>query len=280
MTIYIKQINEELQNGKGWFVLKKKTNEINEKNLLALMSEFGTPLNIDNLGSKILKVEDQGVSIDQVKSEIVRGTNQKRSFRPYMTNAELEFHTDLCDLLFLMCVNPADEGGLSKVVTSLHVYNYMKQFHRKEFDLLQKTRFRIHHQTPLKPDGNNHIIEIPIFSFKDGYFASHYLKTYITITNEKFNLGLSKEELNALYLIEEVSEKLCTTFKLDKGDVLILNNHTSYHARTEFKDGKIKRSLLRGWVSSNHSQPLNNRYRELFGDKLEAGKVRGGYEIS
>ena len=205
------------------------------------MREFGRVNNLDNEGRKVLRIEDSGVTVDQVKETgIVRDNHNVKPVRPYMTNGELEFHTDLSDLAFLMCVNPADEGGVSKLVNSKEVYEYIKINHPNELSTLESTKYQVHHQTPLIPDGKNHLISIPIFSFKDGFFSSFFLRTYILVTNEKLGLGLSKHEIDALNLVEDVANKLSTTILLEKGDILICNNHTTYHSRTKFQDKKTR----------------------------------------
>ena len=278
MKIDVNLITDTLENGKGWYLLDNQKCEITESNYQSYMEKFGKLTNSDNSGTKILRVEDRGVSREQIEQHgIVRVEKNKEQYKPFMSNTELEFHTDLCDVTFLMCINAAEVGGISKVVSSKEVYNYLKKYHKSDLDIIENTKYQVHHQTPLKPDGKNYLIEIPIFTFQDGYFASYLLRTYILVTNEKLKLGLTQDQINALNLVEEISKKLSTEIALKPGNILILNNHTSYHARTEFKDIENKRLLLRGWLSGNSSRPLNNKYKGLYGDSLGASEFRGGY---
>lgn len=268
-------IKNELENGNGWVII----NDINlndpELSFIKLMNKFGTIVNQNNLGEPLSFIQDKGVNANDVLTKgVVNGDNKGQTTnRPYLTNAELEFHTDLSDLVFLLCVNPAKNGGENKVVNSQDVYNHMKINHKEELDALQDT-FKIMHQTPLKPDGNNHLINIPIFRKKNGYFSSFLLRAFIVITYEKLGLELTEKRKRALDCVHNVSELLSTTLKLEKGQVLILNNHITYHSRNSFDDKE--RLLLRGWVSSPESRPLHDDFKELYGN-LGAGEIRGGF---
>lgn len=271
----IDHIKNELEFGKGWVVLNDIDLSCPEDSFIALMKEFGTIMNQNNNGDPISYIQDKGVSKEDVLNKgVVSGDNQgQTNNRPYLTNAELEFHTDLSDLALLLCVQPAREGGENHVVNSKEVYQYMAQYHPEDLAALSET-FKIMHQTPLKPDGQNHLIDIPIFTEKDGFFSSFLLRAFIFITYEKLGLELSEEKRNALNRINQVAEKLCTTLTLQKGDVLILNNHTTYHARNRFNDRD--RLLLRGWVCADNNRPLHEDFKSLYG-QLDAGSLRGGF---
>jgi len=271
----IEQAKKELESGKGWVVLNNIDLTKPEDSFIKLMNKFGTVLNQNNNGDPISYIQDKGVSTEDVLNKgVVSGDNKgQTNNRPYLTNAELEFHTDLSDLALLLCVQPAKEGGENHVVNSQDVYNYMQEHYPNDLAALSDT-FKIMHQTPSKPDGQNHLIDIPVFTEKDGFFSSFLLRAFIFITYEKLGIELTKEKRDALNRVNEVSEKLCTTLTLKKGDVLVLNNHIAYHARNSFNDRD--RLLLRGWVCAENNRPLHNDYSDLYGN-LEAGSLRGGF---
>ncbi len=271
----INELKTELDSGKGWLVINNVDLSQPEASLINLMEQFGTVLNQNNNGDPISYIQDKGVSVEDVLHKgVIAGDNKgQTNNRPYLTNAELEFHTDLADLAFLLCVQPAMAGGENKVVNSQDVYTYMQSHHPEDIDALSGT-FKIMHQTPLKPDGANHLIDIPIFTHKDSFFSSFLLRTFIFITYEKLGLVLSEAQRNALNRVNAVAEKLCTTFTLKKGDVLVVNNHTTYHARNSFNDRN--RLMLRGWVCAENNRPLHENFKELYGN-LNAGSLRGGF---
>lgn len=272
----VSEIKKELWHGNGWAVIEGCDIVNPEESILDSMAGFGLILNQNNNGDLISFVHDKGLTADDVLNKgVVSGDNKGQTTnRPYLTNAELEFHTDLCDLAFLLCVTPASRGGESKIVNSKAVYNYMSQHFPSDVVILSDT-FKIMHQTPLKPDGKNYLIDIPIFTEHKGNFSSFLLRTFIFVTYQRLGLPLSDKHVAALNRVNEVSEKLCTTFKLKAGDLFIMNNHQAYHARNSFDDPK--RLLLRGWVSDAESFELAPAFRDLYGDGVGAGARRGGF---
>ena len=72
--------------------------------------------------------------------------------------------------------------------------------------------------------------------------------------------------------------RFCYSMQLDRGDLQLLNNYVVIHSRTNFEDHddpKLKRHLLRLWLSLPQGQRLPPLWKEYFGD-IEAGSVRGG----
>ena len=64
----------------------------------------------------------------------------------------------------------------------------------------------------------------------------------------------------------------------EPGDIQILNNHITMHARTEFVDGdteETKRHLLRMWLSPKNSRQLSDG--DGFFQVKDQGEVRGGF---
>src|SRR5688572_18400425 len=47
--------------------------------------------------------------------------------RGYSSNAELDFHTDSADIVFLSCYNKAAEGGMSITTSSIEAYKRMRE---------------------------------------------------------------------------------------------------------------------------------------------------------
>jgi hypothetical protein len=65
---------------------------------------------------------------------------------------------------------------------------------------------------------------------------------------------------------------------LRPGDMQILNNHVTLHARTEFEDHDdpaLKRCLFRLWLAPPDSVPLPESWRSAYGN-VAPGTVRGG----
>ncbi len=274
-SIKSKAIMEELETGKGWAIVKGIDLSSPEERFIEVMGEFGEIVNQNNLGDLISHIKDIGVTRDEVLNKgVIKSENKNQTKnRPYQSNVELEFHTDLADLAFLLCIEPAKVGGESRIVNSHEVYAYMEQHYPEDLKELDEPYY-IMHQTKSKPDGKNHLIKYPVFREYEGDLSSFILRTFTLITHEKLNLELSDERKQALHRVDEVAGKLCTTFKMEKGDLLIINNHRTYHGRSAFK-GK-ERYLLRGWVCPPNNQALHPDYSALYGDTRK-NSLRGGF---
>ncbi len=66
--------------------------------------------------------------------------------------------------------------------------------------------------------------------------------------------------------------------ELRAGDIQLLNNHVTYHARTAFEDDEQSgrdRLLYRLWLSMPNSRGLPTGFEVLWGS-IEPGALRGG----
>ena len=75
---------------------------------------IGTPISQSTEGDLILDIRDKGFSI---KDNRARG--------PY-SNRKLGFHTDRCDVIGFLCLQPAKEGGENQIVNSQEVADIIR----------------------------------------------------------------------------------------------------------------------------------------------------------
>lgn len=236
-----------------------------------LCDMIGTPLSQNTLGDLILSVKDEALSANDPK---IRGPN---------TNKKLSFHTDRCDVIGFICLQPAKSGGENQIVNSYQIESTIKNERPDLHKILcQKFPYKTHtidNANPLP------YCEQPIFSWREGYFACSYLRVLIERANKDPhcpNLSvIQKEALDFLDLVCE-REELQTRFTLKMGDMLFLNNWTTLHRRTafeDFKDPSQRRHLLRVWLSMPNSRPIDQSFLTNFGS-VEAGTIRGGIKVT
>ena len=74
-----------------------------------------------------------------------------------------------------------------------------------------------------------------------------------------------------------MAEELCLEAAFEPGDLQLINNHVTYHARGAFEDDSNDqgRLLLRLWLSVPNSRPLPAGHEILWG-AIEPGALRGG----
>ncbi|MBT7756413.1 MAG: TauD/TfdA family dioxygenase, partial [Rhodospirillaceae bacterium] len=97
--------------------------------------------------------------------------------RIYQTSERQSFHTDSCDIVALLCLKEAIEGGDSLVVSAVTIFNEMR---RQRPDLLPflfeplATDRRGEVDTGQKP-----YFQIPVFSWHEGHLTTIYQRQYI-----------------------------------------------------------------------------------------------------
>ena len=193
----------------------------------------------------------------------------------------LRFHTDKTDIIALLCASNAIAGGLSKVVSSVTIHN---EIARKRPDLLRVLYEDYWRMRPFDEEGDaereDRTFPMPVFARgPDGSFTSQYSRTYISQAQEVPTVPrLTDAQVEAMDLIHEIGEEVCLQMPFEVGDIQFMNQHVTYHGRTQFTDdaaGGAHRVLLRIWLSAPFTRPLPAGHAVQWGDP-RAGAVRGG----
>ena len=201
--------------------------------------------------------------------------------RLYQTHERQTYHTDSCDVVALMCLQPARAGGLSSLVSSVTLHNEM---HRLRPDLAL-TLFE-----PIETDRRGEVapgqqpwFEIPVFNWHVGHFAGMYQRQYIESARRFAEVpALTPAQVEALDLLDRLAEDPAFHLQLEfrPGDIQLVNNHVLFHDRTAFEDWpepERRRHLLRLWLAPMGAQPLPRVFAERFGS-VSPG-ARGGVTV-
>ncbi len=201
--------------------------------------------------------------------------------RIYQTRERQTYHTDSCDIVALMCLQPAKTGGLSSLVSSVTIFNEMR---RRRPDLL-KILFE-----PIATDRRGEAAEgqlpyynIPIFNWHSDLLSVIYQRQYIESARRFPQVPpLTSLQIEALDMFDALANDpalhMFMEFKL--GDVQLVHNHTLLHDRTAFQDWpepERKRHLLRLWLAPTGARPLPEVYAERYGSTVPG--ERGGLWI-
>lgn len=201
--------------------------------------------------------------------------------RGYMSKQALGFHTDTADVVALMVLRAAKSGGLSLICSSVAIRN---EIARTRPDLLEVLYQPFHwswkgQEAPGEPP----YYQQPIYSDHAGKFSARDIKTHIFSAHQDHpELGeLSAEQMEALKLVNTLAHdpKFHFSMMFEPGDIQLLNNHVTYHSRTEFEDfdePDRKRHLLRMWLSVPNSRELSAAMSPIYRDQ-QGGEVRGGF---
>lgn len=220
-----------------------------------------------------------GLPLGRVEAEM-SGNTPKNGLQ---ANNYFRLHTDRCDVITLMCIRAASEGGMSRVCSAVRVHNTML----KESPNLCRRLYEPYHRIW---EGQNGYFSLPVWSVHNGRFTTQVAPSYIENAQLLPEVPkLDDDGIEAIDIIEEIGLKESLNFMMKPGMVYWLNNHIVYHGRdswrfngfeTEKKSGGDGgRLMLRMWLSPYESRdlPTTERYRLVWGNTI--GNVpRGGLE--
>ena len=239
-------IAEELENGYGFLLIRgldpHKYNETQLSSLYYLIGVYlGLPVTQNARGDLLGHVQNVG------------DINNKNT-RVYETNLYLPYHTDMSDVVGLLSIRKAKEGGLSSVVSFSTVYNEILEKYPEYLSYFYHPSYYAHLGEALPSLS-------PIFSYWDGKLAGRYLRAYIELGHEIMNVPVSRVQKEALDIFDHVSQdpRLRLDMMLEPGDVQFCNNYTVMHSRTSFEDFEqlgARRKLLRLWLKMDNARAL------------------------
>ena len=198
--------------------------------------------------------------------------------RIYQTSQRQTFHTDSADVVGLLCVNEAKEGGDSLLVSAVTIFNQIVELRpdlvEYLFDPIATDR------RGEVPTGELPFLTIPPLSLKNNLLTVFYQRQYID-SAQRFSgvLKLSKKHIEALDLFDSLANNtsLHLSMRLRPGDMQFVYNHAFLHDRTGFVDwtnSSKKRHLLRLWLSMPNDRDLPECFKQRYGS-IEVGN-RGG----
>ncbi|MGO1118022.1 TauD/TfdA family dioxygenase [Rhodovibrionaceae bacterium A322] len=189
--------------------------------------------------------------------------------RIYQTKERQSFHTDSADVVGLLCLKQAQEGGDSLLVSALTIYN---EFLKRRPDLLPRLFDPIATDRRGEiPEGMKPYFQIPVFSWFQEHLTVLYQRQYIDAAQRFADAPrLTADHVAALDLFDELanSAELNMTMRLAPGDMQFVYNHSLLHDRTGFVDwpeDSQRRHLLRLWLSVPDDRPLPSVFAERFG---------------
>ncbi len=242
------RVLHDLEKGTGFAVLSGfPVDEFDrEQNLLAyagLSSYLGVIVEQTHKRDRIIDVVDIGLPY-----------NEKQ--RGYSSNKLLPFHTDGADMVGLLCLGTAADGGLSVIVSAPAVYNVIRHERPDLLEVLARGYF--HHRRGEQGAGEPPVSSerIPVFSFHNGLLHCCYNRNPI-MWAQKEGISLSPQELEALDYLDAVTARpdMQLSMDLQVGDIQYLNNYVCFHSRGEYHDdASHRRHLMRIWVNWRESR--------------------------
>ncbi|MFO0995738.1 MAG: TauD/TfdA family dioxygenase [Alphaproteobacteria bacterium] len=218
------------------------------------------------VGCHLGRVVDQtwrGLKIEDI---VDKGLPMDRKTRGYMGTHAIGFHTDGSDFAVLYCLEKAEEGGESVIVSATSVYNTILEERPDLLDVL--LRGFHHHRRGEQAPGEPPVTpgRIPVFEVKGGLLHCCYNRNPLAwLAPEGY--GYEAIEVEALDYLDATLARRSLQLHMDfqPGDMQFINNYNVLHGRTEYRDapGK-KRHLLRLWLENGRCRRQGDNIIDLY----------------
>jgi alpha-ketoglutarate-dependent taurine dioxygenase len=234
------------------------------------------------IGSHLGRVVPQNRHGELMGSVTDKGSRYKEDVhaRGYTSNDELVFHSDVGDAVALLCVRPARSGGENAIVSTMAIYNVVLDEAPHLLPMLYEG-FPVY----IRDDadgvgfGGNvtrqvSAVRYPVFSYYQGVLSGGINFKSIRAVPIVSGRPFSDQENEALDFVEAVTQRpeMRLDLRLDRGNILIVNNYMVLHKREkfdDFDDPAQKRLLKRLWINLHSARTLH--------PSLQLA-MRGGYE--
>lgn len=287
---FFSSVRKELINGKGFILFKGVPVQEwgNHKCAVAYMglgSYFGYFTSQNRHGHVLGHVKDLGE--DATRPDKVR---------IYRTNAKQYFHTDGADLVGLLCMAKALEGGESDIVSTHHVVNTLQREHPDVVETMCTPDWYFDRKGEVSEGQDPWYRSAILYMENDPNGNPRVWSKFDpmnVISLGRFQEGpdakippVSDAQKRALKIFDETCQRLALHMILDPGDIQLLSNMQVYHARTAYKDyppgsvdengrERVRRHLMRLWLAVPEDE---GGWKTPFHDSNF--KKRGGVQVN
>ncbi|GLS14594.1 TauD/TfdA family dioxygenase [Hydrogenophaga electricum] len=255
LGVKLKQIDYQIRNGRGFVLLKGFPVErysLDEIKTLywGLGTHMGQVISHNVAGDFVAAVTD--LALDS------KDPNRRNN----TTNQLLDPHTDLADVVSLLCVEKAKEGGMSSLVSTVAIHNEILQHHPEYLEVLYEGFYHDYRGYGPSADPNEvTATPIPVFEYNNGRVNCAFARKIIETGAQKRGVPLTPLQQAAIDYVHELGtrEDMRVDMMLEPGDIQIINNYITLHSRSNYfdhEDGR-KRYLLRMWINLEDSFQLS-----------------------
>lgn len=252
------KVDDEIRNGRGFVLIKGFPVGKYEMDDLKIMY-WGLGVHL----GMIIPHNVAGDTMAPVTNLELKDNDPNR--RNNTTNRFLDPHTDLADVVMLLCIEQAKTGGESGLVSSVAIHNEIVRNHPEFLEPLYKGFY--HDYRGYGPTGDANEVTatpIPVFEYNNGRVNCAFAKKIIETGAQKRGVPLTELEQAAVDYVHTLgtSDEMRLDMRLEPGDIQIINNYITLHSRTDYldhDDGR-KRYLLRMWVNQPDSTQLSDGF--------------------
>ncbi|KAF2723449.1 Clavaminate synthase-like protein [Polychaeton citri CBS 116435] len=271
------EIREDVIDGKGFNLMKGFPVEefgVNKSAVayIGLGTYLGYFVSQNGKGHILGHVQDLGDDPTQI-----------HRVRIYRTNARQFFHADTSDVVGLLCIHRALEGGESDIASVHDVFNVLQKERPDVVKTLTEPIWYFDRKGEVSK-GQEEWIRTQILYIEPAGKGRVYSKwdPYFVRSLTRFSDAgkippLSPAQQEALQVLEDTCMRLALHMVLEVGDIQWLSNEHVLHSRTAYKDHAPptpRRHLMRLWLATPESE---GGWHLPFHDSDE--KKRGGVQV-
>jgi alpha-ketoglutarate-dependent taurine dioxygenase len=226
-----------------------KSQKIIKKNVNYFTKIFGKLVKQDKHGKLIAEIKP---SLKKIKLKQLK--KREINLRYHQTNTGGDVHSDGPQLenppkyVMMACVNNAEKGGYSILSSIEKIIFYLKKYDRKTLLALKKDFYFEKRGFYFKEQSK--VFKKPVIKYHNKDLRFRYLRDYMQQAYKIKSLELNKTQTKALDKLDKLlaDKKYQYKYKLQAGDILLLNNFKMAHGRSRFNlKEKNNRTLIRAW---------------------------------
>ena len=241
-------LSQTIRHGRGAVLLSGLTRETHsEEDMERIYWGIGTCLGEPAVQSML---GDRLGHVQHVKDDPVA--------RGYRSNEELTPHTDSYRIVGLMCLQQAENGGLSRIVSSMAIHNeilatrpdLLEPLYEGYYYAVAEAQFSDQPVTDFK---------IPVFCCIDDMVSCNFVRSFMQRAAKLRGEALPTKLAEAIDYFDQLSERddMRIEFMLQPGEMLLWHNFQMLHARQAYQDSPERtRHLLRLWLKIEDDRPI------------------------
>ncbi|WFE29959.1 TauD/TfdA family dioxygenase [Solwaraspora sp. WMMD791] len=266
---------QQMDSGRGFILVRGlRTEEYGDTLAGAIFFLMGLHLGVPMAQNQMGDVLDHVIATSNK-------TLDDPSALPSRVRDRLPFHSDSSDVVALMCLRAAKDGGASSLVSGTTIYNEILRRRPDLAPLLFEPWhwdwYKQDHDAPAKTYLS------PICSYVDGIFSTYAGSSMIFSAQDYPEVPrLTEAQIELLHLYDEISQEpgLALDMNFQPGDVQWLLNYAALHSRTgyvDYPEPERRRHLLRLWLKRDVGRPLVDGFgKNVVSDRGAADVVPGG----
>jgi len=247
------EIIHEITDGRGFVLVRglpagRYTKDEIRMLFWVIGTHFGIALPQNKMGDRLGDVRDL--------------SGEAKQLRGYRTKEELSFHTDIAEIVGLLCLSAAKSGGASQIASALTLHNLMREERPDLLDRLYRGYF--YDRAGEAETGGSSITghRLPAFINVEGNVSARLFRPLAEAGMAAVGQPFDQLDREAFDFLEAAARRpdVMLEFILRPGEFYFINNYTILHARTAFEDFEEparKRHLCRLWLDRPGMRPIH-----------------------